>query len=79
MVYRGTNLGGKPRLSCSASIGVAPIYEQMRESRLRWFGYVQRRASIASVRKIELIQVEGTKKDRWRTKITLVEGIKKDL
>ena len=40
----------------------SPIDEKMRESRLRWFGYVQRRASNVLVRKNELIQVEGTKK-----------------
>ena len=51
----------------------------MRETRLRWFGYVQRRASNVLVRKSELIIVEGTKKGRRRPKITLVEVIKNDI
>ena len=49
----------------------------MRESRLRWFGNVQRSASNEPVRKSESIHVEGTKKGRGRPKITLVEVIKK--
>ena len=40
-------------------IGVAPIDEKMRESCLRWFGHVQRRAINEPVRKSELIQVQG--------------------
>ena len=71
-------------------IGVVPTDEKMRESRLRWFGHVQRRAINAPVRKIELIQVEGIrhqkkkkklrelKKGRGRPKLTLMEQIKKD-
>ena len=35
---------------------------KMRESRLRWFGYVQRRVINAPVKKSELIQVKRTKK-----------------
>ena len=43
-------------------IGVTSINEKMRESRLRQFGLVQRRAIDAPVRKSESIQVEGVKK-----------------
>ena len=49
----------------------------MKESHLRWFGHVQRIAINASVRKSELIQINGIEK-RWRkTKILLLEVIKK--
>jgi hypothetical protein len=34
-------------------IGVGPIDENMRESPLKWFDHVQRRAINVSVRKIE--------------------------
>ena len=46
----------------SFKIAVTLIDEKMKESHLRWFGHVQRRAINALVRKSELIQVEGTKK-----------------
>ena len=39
-------------------IAAAPLDEKMRESCLRWFGHVQRRASNELVRKSELIYVE---------------------
>jgi hypothetical protein len=58
---------------------VAHIDEKMRESRLRWFGHVQRREIIALVRKSELIQVEGTKKDRGRPKIRSTEVVNNNM
>ena len=58
-------------------IRVTPIDEKMRESHLRWFGHVQRRAINAPIRKSELIPVEGTKRGRGRPKIILVEVKKK--
>ena len=39
-------------------IAIAPLDEKMKESCLRWFGHVQRRASNKLVRKSELIYVE---------------------
>ena len=56
-------------------LGVAPINEKMRESRLRWFGHVQRRVINALAKKKELVQNERTKKGRGRPKITLLEVI----
>ena len=43
-------------------IEVAPIDEKMRENHLKWFVHVERRVINASVKKSDLIQVEGTKK-----------------
>ena len=48
-----------------------PIDEKMRESRLRLFDHVQKKAINALMRKIELIQIEGTKKGRERTKVII--------
>lgn len=48
------------------NIGVASIDEKMKESRLRWFDHVQRRAINVPIRKNELIQAEGTKEGRGR-------------
>jgi N12 class adenine-specific DNA methylase len=39
----------------SLKIGVTPIDEKMRDSRLRWFDHIQRIAINALVRKSELI------------------------
>ena len=51
----------------------------MLKDRGRWFGHVHRRATNEPLRKSELIQVEGMKKGRGRSKIALVEVIKKDM
>ena len=55
------------------------IIEKMKESRLRWFGYIKRKVINVLVRNNELIQVEGTKKGRVRQKTTLIEVVKNDL
>ena len=49
-------------------IGVVPTDEKMRESHLRWFGHVQRRAINAPVRKSELIQIEGIRHPKKKKK-----------
>ena len=61
------------------SLGVAPIGDKMRESRLRWFGHVQRRPMTAPVRRSETIQVEGARRNRGRPKLTWVEVVKRDM
>ncbi len=55
---------------------VTPNEENMRESRLRWFGHVWGRAIMVPMRKCKLTQVEETKKRRGKPK-TLVEVVKK--
>lgn len=57
----------------SENIRVATNDEKMRESRLRWFDYVQRRAVNTLVGKGDLMQVVRMKRGRGTTKITLVE------
>ena len=61
------------------SLGVAPIGDKMRESRLRWFRHVQRRPMTAPVRRSETIQVEGARRTRGRPKLTWVEVVKRDM
>ena len=61
------------------SLGVAPIGDKMRESRLRWFGHVQRRPMTAPVRRSETIQVEGARRNKGRPKLTWVEVVKRDM
>ena len=41
---------------------VAPIEEKMKESRLRWFDHVKRRSMAAPVRRCELIDLPGGKR-----------------
>ena len=42
-------------------IGVAPIEDKMRETRLRWFSHVKRRSEDALVRRCETINLRGVK------------------
>jgi hypothetical protein len=60
-------------------LGVAPIEEKMRESRLRWFGHVMRRPRDAPVRRIETWGVEGGKRGRGRPRQTWVRVVKSDM
>ena len=55
--------------------GVAPISGKMRETKLRWFGHVQRKTFDAPVRRVESIIVEG-KRIRGRPRRTWDEQIK---
>jgi len=58
---------------------VAPIEEKMRESRLRWLGYVKRRSMAVPVRRCELIDLPGGKRGRGRPKENLDKVIREDL
>ncbi|PKA52789.1 ataxia telangiectasia mutated family protein [Apostasia shenzhenica] len=49
-------------------VGVAPIEDKFRESRLRWFGH--RRAIEAPIRKIELLDFAHVQRRRGRPKKT---------
>ena len=42
---------------------VAPIEDKMRESRLRWFGHVKRRSMAALVKRCEMIDIPGSKRE----------------
>ena len=58
---------------------VAPIEEKIRESRLRWFGHVKRRSTVAPVRRCEFIALPDGKRGRGRPKKSLDEVIREDL
>ena len=45
-------------------VKVAPIKDKMRETRLRWFGYVKRRSVDALVRRCERTNVPEDKRGR---------------
>ncbi|KAH0452368.1 hypothetical protein IEQ34_019667 [Dendrobium chrysotoxum] len=51
-------------------VGVAPVEDKIRESRLRWFGHVKRRPPDDPVRKVEVLDLTYVKKGRGRPKKT---------
>ncbi len=59
-------------------LGVAPITEKMRESRLRWYGHVERREDDSILKIVTKMEVEG-KRARGRPKLRWKDTIEKDL
>nr|XP_033511396.1 uncharacterized protein LOC117276177 [Nicotiana tomentosiformis] len=59
--------------------GVAPVEEKMRELRLRWFGYVQRRSTDAPVKRCERLAVAGLRRGRGRANKFWGEVIRQDM
>ena len=57
-------------------VGVASIQDKMRESRLRWFGHVQRRPLTAPVRKCEVLDLGDFRRGRGRSKKSWKEVIR---
>ena len=49
-------------------VGVAPIVEKMIESRLRWFGHVQRKYIEALVKGVNQMEGSSITRDRERPK-----------
>ena len=60
-------------------VGVAPLEDKMRESRLRWFGHVKRRCANALVRRCEKISLSHYRRGRGRPKISWNEVIMSDM
>ena len=60
-------------------VGVAPIIEKLVETRLRWFGHVQRRPLEAPVRRVDQMEDNPIIRGKGRPKKTIEETIKSDL
>ena len=60
-------------------VGVAPIVEKLVETRLRWFGHVQRRPLEAPVRRVDQMEDSPITRGRGRPKKTIGETIRMDL
>ncbi|XP_070051793.1 uncharacterized protein [Nicotiana tomentosiformis] len=60
-------------------VGVAPVEEKLRESRLRWFGHVKRRDVDAPVRRYESLPVASQRSGRGRSKKNWGEVIRQDM
>ena len=58
---------------------VAPIEDEMRETRLRWFGHVKRRSVEAPVRRCKMINIPEGRRGRGRSKKSLDEVIREDM
>nr|GEY15234.1 retrovirus-related Pol polyprotein LINE-1 [Tanacetum cinerariifolium] len=61
-----------------AGLDVDSIIDKMREGRLRWFGHVKRRPQTASVRRVEALVVEGSRR-RGRPKLRWEDRLKMDM
>nr|GEZ86696.1 polyprotein, putative [Tanacetum cinerariifolium] len=57
-----TMIGMIPNGVFRADLDVDSIVDKMREGRLRWFGHVKRRPRNASVRRVEAMKVEGSRR-----------------
>ena len=60
-------------------IGVVYIEKKMRENHLRWFDQVRRRATDASIRRVECIYLGQVKRAQGRPKKTWMEVIRQDI
>ncbi|XP_070046635.1 uncharacterized protein [Nicotiana tomentosiformis] len=60
-------------------VGVASVEDELRESRLRWFGHVKRRDIDAPVRRCERLSMEGPRKGRGRPKKYWGEVVRQDM
>ncbi|XP_070025286.1 uncharacterized protein [Nicotiana sylvestris] len=60
-------------------VHVAPTNDKMQETRLRWFGHVQRKSLDAPIRRCEQLVVEGMRRGRGRPKKYWREVIRQDM
>jgi len=60
-------------------VGVAPLEDKLRETRLRWFGHVKRRSVSAPVRRCEAIHILDCKRGRGRPKMSWNVVIRSDV
>ena len=60
-------------------MGVAPLEDKLRETRLRWFGHVKRNSVDAPVRRCEAIKLSHYRRGRGRLKMSWDEVIRSDL
>ena len=60
-------------------IGVASIEDEIRETRLRWFGHIRRRSMDAPVRRCEKLDRPNYRRSRGRPKKSSSEVIRHDM
>ena len=60
-------------------VGVAPLEDKLRETRLRWFGHVKRRSVSAPVRRCEAIHILDCRRGRGNPKMSWNVVIRSDM
>jgi len=60
-------------------VGVAPLEDKLRETRLRWFGHVKRRSVSAPVRRCEALELLQCRRGRGRPKTSWKVVIRSDM
>jgi len=60
-------------------VGVAPLEDKLRETRLRWFGHVKRRSVDTPVRRCEPIDLLYCRRGRGHPKMSWNEVIRSDM
>jgi len=60
-------------------VGVTPLEEKLRETRLRWFGHIKRRSVNAQVRRCEAIDLLHYRRGRGRPKSSWNVVIRSDI
>ena len=60
-------------------VGVAPLEDNLREIRLRWFGHVKRRSASAPVRRCEALDLLQYRRGRGRPKTSWNAVIRSDM
>ena len=60
-------------------VGVMPIEEKMKETRLRWFGHVRKRPKYAHIRRVNEMEQLVKKRGRDRSKKILGDTLKFDM
>nr|GEU96845.1 retrovirus-related Pol polyprotein LINE-1 [Tanacetum cinerariifolium] len=76
-IYGKTMIYMIPNRVFIAELEVDSIVDKMREWRLRWFGHVKRRPRNAPVRRVEAMEVEGSRR-RGRPKLRWEDRLKMD-
>ena len=60
-------------------VGVAPLEDKLRKTRLRWFGHDKRRSVSAPVRRCEVIHILDYRRGRERSKMSWNMVIRSDM
>jgi len=60
-------------------VGVAPLEDKLRETRLRWFGHVRKSSINAPMRRCEMINLSHCRRGRGRPKVSWSKVIRSNL